>query len=356
MNTDEEKTIEKNFQEIEKNIEAENKFKPISISELMQKEFKDTEWTIEKLIPAEGITAISGSPATYKTWLILALALKVAQGDILFDKFITSQSGVLIIDEENGERLTQKRFNKLKKDINLPIYFLPLSGFKLSEKNIETIINFCKQNNIKVIIFDSLIRIHSEDENDASKMARVFSLLKQFNKERLTVIFTHHNRKQGAFRNPSQDMRGSSDILASLDCHLAIERKEGYITITQTKLRQEQEIIPIKVGVINEENEFRFEYWGEVDEVQTKKDDAKKAIKDILSQENKVMYKKEIFEAIKNGRLDIGYKTFENATKEMVAKEELFEKRGERNKIYCSLYKNNLNEPKSLIDKEVSQN
>jgi Fe2+ or Zn2+ uptake regulation protein len=347
MNPNEERIIS----DIEKEIEKEGKFKPIHISELMDKEFKDTEWIVEKLIPSESITAISGSPATYKTWIILDLALKVAQGDILFDKFTTSQSGILIIDEENGERLTQKRFDKMKKDIDLPIYFLSLSGFKLSEGNVRSIINFCEQNSAKVVIFDSLIRIHSEDENDAAKMSKVFSFLKQFNKHGLSVIFTHHNRKQGAFmRNPSQDMRGSSDILASLDCHLAVERKEGYIVITQTKLRQEQEIKAFKIGVINEENEFRFEYWGEAEETQTKKGNAKEAIKDILSRESKPMYRKEIFEAVKNDGLDIGYKTFENAIKEMIVKEELFEKRGEKNKTYCSLLRDN------SIENEVPQN
>jgi len=341
MNTNEEKIIS----DIEKDVERENKFKPIHISELMSKEFKDTEWIVEKLIPSESITAISGSPATYKTWIILDLALKIAQGDILFDKFATSQSGILIIDEENGERLTQKRFDKMRKDIDLPIYFLSLSGFKLSEESVKTLTGFCEQSKVKVIVFDSLIRIHSEDENDASKMSKVFSFLKQFNKQGIAVIFTHHNRKQGAFtKNPSQDMRGSSDILASLDCHLAVERKEGYVIITQTKLRQEQEIKAFKIGVINEENDFRFEYWGEVDDVQTKKENSKEVIAAVLSQENKLMCKKEIFEAVKNDGLDIGYKTFENAVKEMVAKEELFEMKGEKNKTYCSLSRDGLNE------------
>jgi len=337
--------------DIESTIEKENKFRPLHISELMNKEFPDTEWVIEKLIPAESITAISGSPATYKTWIILHLALEIAQGGVLFDNFSANQGGVLIIDEENGERLTQKRFDKLEQEIDLPIFFLALSGFKLSEESVKTIVEFCKQNAVKVIVFDSLIRIHSEDENDAAKMAKVFSFLKQLNKHGLTVIFTHHNRKQSGFaKNPSQDMRGSSDILASLDCHLAVERDKECITVTQTKLRQEQEIQPFKIGVISEEDEFRFEYWGEVEETRTKKDNVKEIIKNILSQENKSMFKEEIFEAIKKTGFDIGQRTFANAVKEMAVKEILFETRGEKNKIYCSLSRDN------SIKNEIPQN
>lgn len=325
--------------EVEDKLKQE-KFIPLSFSELMLKEFENTVWTVEKLVPSQGITAISGAPAAYKTWFTLDMALKIASGDILFDKFTTEKSGVLFIDEENGERLLQQRFKKLNKNFELPIYFLSLMGFQLSKDMVSNIIKIAKEKDIKVIIFDSLVRIHGADENDATKMAGVFKHIKELNKEGLTVIFTHHNRKQGFFKgSPSQNMRGSSDILASVDCHLALEKrqKEEFITINQTKLRQEQEIKPFKLGIISDENSFSFEYFGDVDEIQTKKGDCKEAIKEILEREAKPMYKKELFDSLRNGGLEIGYSTFKITTKEMLEAEEIFEKRGEKNKIFCSL-------------------
>ena len=128
MNQNMEQKIEQRFQEIEVRIETEEQLKPLSISDLMLKEFKDTEWAVHGLIPSEGITAISGAPAAHKTWIILDLAIKASRGEILFDKFATSKMGVLIIDEENGERLLQKRFQKLSKIYDLPIYLLSLKG------------------------------------------------------------------------------------------------------------------------------------------------------------------------------------------------------------------------------------
>lgn len=319
----------------------EGQFNPLPVSELMKKQFKDTEWLVNGLIPSGSIVAISGAPASNKTWFILDLAISVATGNILFDKFVVSQTGVLIVDEENGERLLQNRFKKLHKNFDFPVHTVSLIGFKLIDRTVEDIINFCKKNNIKLVIFDSLVRIHSSDENDAMKMSKVFNLLKKFVKEDITVVFTHHNRKQGILRssNPSQDMRGSSDILASVDCHLAIDRKakENSITIHQTKLRQQQEMKPFTLNIISDENDFKMEFAGEVDEVQSKKADIKEAVKDILGQENKPMYKAELSLALKENGVKGGYSTFKTAIKELIESGEVFESKGEKNKTYCSL-------------------
>lgn len=318
----------------------ESIFVPISLSELMVKKFSEVQWVVEQLIPAEAIVAISGLPSAYKTWIILCLAIEVARGGLLFDKFTATKTGVLIIDEETGERWMQQRVSKLRCETNLPIYLLSRVGFKLTESTVKRLVSFSKEKGVGLIIFDSLVRIHTaRDENDAVEMGKVFALFQKLNREGIATAFTHHNRKPGLLRssNPSQDMRGSSDILAAVDCHLAIERKDEAVTITQTKLRQGQEIRPFKLNIIKDDNELRFEFAGEVDEEQTKKADWKESIKDYLSEQNTPKYKKEIFDQLKGVGVEGGYSTFKIAVKEMLDKGELFEKRGEKNKIYYSL-------------------
>ena len=78
--------------------------------------------------------------------------------------------------------------------------------------------------------------------------------------------------------SPSQSMRGSSDILASVDCHLAIQRKDDVLTIIQTKLRQDEEMKPFKINIISDGGDVRLEFGGEIDEVQTKKVDFQEAM------------------------------------------------------------------------------
>jgi archaellum biogenesis ATPase FlaH len=315
-------------------------YKPLPLKELMSKEFKDTQWVIEQLIPAETIVAISGLPSAYKTWLVLDIALKVAKGEMLFDKFITNQTGVLLIDEETGERWIQQRIFKLQDVFDIQVYLLSKTGFKLTEETVKWLIAFTREYKIGLIIFDSLLRIHTaRDENDAVEMAKVFSLFQKLTREGITVIFTHHNRKPGILRSssPSQDMRGSSDILAAVDSHLAVERKDNFLVVNQTKLRQEEEILPFKLNIISETNEFRFEFAGEVDEEKTKKADMKQAIKDILQKADRPMYKSELYKSLISEGIEGGYSTFKSAVKELVEKTELFEKKGEKNKVFCSL-------------------
>lgn len=314
---------------------------PISLEALMAKEFPKVRWVVEKIIPAEGMVAISGLPSVYKTWLVLDLAVKVARGEALFDRFETNQTGVLIVDEETGERWVQDRMSKLEKTFDLPIYILSKRGVKLTKETVNELVSFVKSRDVGLVIFDSLVRVHTaRDENSAVEMAKVFSFLQEFAKEGVAVVFTHHNRKRGILRssNLSQEMRGSSDILAAVDCHLAVERKKDFLTVTQTKLRHGgEEAKPFKLDVVSDENDLRFEFVGEVDEKRTRRGDFKEAIKDVLEQEGIQMYKGELFNALKAVGVKGGRSTFKSAVQEMVEEGELFERSGGRNKVFCSL-------------------
>lgn len=257
----------------------------ISFSGLMHKAFKENSWIVEGLIPSEGSIAISGSPASFKTWLILDMAIKIAEGNLLFGKFKTKQSAVLIIDEESGHRLIQERMKSLSSNFELPIYFSSLENFTLSESKIKTVIDIAKNKGIELVIFDSLVRIHGTDENDATKMAGIFKHIKELNKSGLTVIFTHHNRKQGVNKSdPSQSMRGSSDILAYVDCHVGIERKnrEESIDVIQTKNRFVSEIKPFTLNILNDGRKFQFVYAGEVKKKEQDPKETENAILNIL--------------------------------------------------------------------------
>lgn len=310
---------------------------PTSLEELMSKEFPDTEWVIDGLVPSEGITALSGAPASYKTWVALFAALAVASGELLFDQFPTRQTGVLIVDEENGERLLQQRLKKITRRHDLPVHFLSLRDFTLEPNKIGPVVQFCVTNDVGLVIFDSLVRIHGSDENDASKMSQVFKKLKKFNREGLSVLFTHHNRKQGSMRsNPSQDMRGSSDILAGVSSHIAVERKkEGHLVVNQTKLREAKEHAPFKLDISESEgNDLVFTYDGPANETRTKSSGVKEIIPEILERAGRSMYQQELVEALRHAEVDAGVRTIREVIKELVGEEALIQTRGDRNKMY----------------------
>ena len=327
---------------INKRIEVSTQAKPsttsfITLKELMSRQFPDSEWVVEPLIP-EGLTVLSAQPASYKTWLMLDIAIAVASGSQLFDTFDTTQSGVLMVDEENSERLLQQRLQLLGDDNELPIHFMVDKKFRLEDAKIGSVIRFCKDNDIGLVTFDSLVRIHSKNENDAVQMSEVFAKIRQFNKAGINVLVTHHNRKGGNSENPSQDMRGSSDILAAVDCHLSLKRnrESKVLSITQTKVRFMEELEPFEMEVITNEESVRFEYMGLSDFAETKRQKTIRAIKELLA-DGKVLNQKDILVALEEANNKVSAKTLRATLKNMEANDELKGMPGKGSEILYSL-------------------
>jgi len=225
-----------------------NHLNVVSYSELSSIKFPPNKWVVDFLIPASGITILSALPGSYKTWLLLHLAISIATGEKVFGEFESAQSNVLMIDEENGPRLIQDRLINLGGRGDMPVSFLFDEGFIVTDKSIETLISYCKEHNVSFITIDSLIRIHGSNENDAAEMSKVFGRLKRLTSAGISVLVTHHNRKPGGNSyGGSQEMRGSSDILAALDCHIGIKREGRRVKLTQTKIRLCEEMDPIEV-------------------------------------------------------------------------------------------------------------
>ncbi len=317
-------------------------FTPLTVSELMEVEVTPFVWLINSLIPWNSITVLSGNPGAYKTWIMCYMAICISSGKPFFNMFDVRSAGVLIIDEESGIGLLQQRFKQFNLSKDLPIYILSLSGFMANEDLVEKIINLCKEKKIKVIFIDSLVRIHSGDENSAKDISQVFKLLKEFIKNDLTVILTHHNRKQGfQSNNPSQSMRGSSDILASIDNHVAIERdpKEPKVTFRQTKLRYGLEVSPFSVKILSDGKSFNFQYEGEVNASKSAIQDTKAKVLEHFKREDKEMYKKEVYELVKKSGLDVGKNTINLAIDELSDDGYLEKRKGGKNKTYFKLVK-----------------
>ena len=231
----------------------------------MSVHYPKQEYIVDRLIPDASITILSGQSRSFKTYTLLEIALSVAKGQPLFEKFETHQTGVLIIDEENGERLLQQRFRQLGADTtDLPIYTSSFGGFHLDDKHVGEVIDFCETNDVKFVILDSLIRIHGSDENSARDMSKVFGKLREFTKAGIAVLVTQHNRKAGAgYGNSADAMRGSGDILAAVDSHIGVVRKEEtLLSFKQEKQRYDVELGLFKVRVHATKDSFRFQYLG----------------------------------------------------------------------------------------------
>lgn len=252
-----------------------------TISSLLSYEFPPTRWVVEGILPAEGLTIMSAAPGSFKTWVMLEIALSVANNRRLFDKYETFKTGVLVVDEESGPRLLQERLKKLGAEKDLSIYYISRSGRKVTQDYINDLLATCVEKQIGLVMFDSLVRLHTGDENTSKDMSQLFDLFKQLTDNGLAILIAHHNRKAmaGSY-NPSGDMRGSSDILAAVDCHMALSRQANsdYVAVQQTKNRYMKEVRPFKLrfSEMNGRNEFHF--MGELKSREDERSDTKEAI------------------------------------------------------------------------------
>ncbi len=312
-----------------------------SFTSLYIKVYPENHWIIEGLIPVQSIVIFSGYPGNFKTWLTLEMLRCIASGKLLFDKFPTHQGSVLLVNEENNDRLIGERGRILQIIQNLPIKLSILNQLKIENpKDYNLIKSWVEKHKIKLVCFDSFKRIHDRDEND-SRISVVFQVLRKLIKETgTTVLLIHHHRKELGYGkgNVSHSLRGSSDIFAAVNSHIAVEKvNPTKLRITQSKLWEAEEQKPFEIEIVKDDGTLSFEYLGEVDEDQSRKVDFQKAIQHLLKDEDRPMFKKEIFESLKKVGVVGGYTTFKTAIQEMVDDGQLFTGSGDKNKTLCSL-------------------
>lgn len=233
------------------------------LKDLLNEQLPPEVWTVDQLVPDEGVTIISGSPGSFKTWLVMEIAVRVAEGKVIFQHYKTKQTGVLIIDEESGRRRLQKRFKQLGATDNTPIHFTSRVGYKMTQLYADAIAQKARELGTGLIIFDSFTRFNGGDENASGDMSKLMDYYRQLADAGFSVLILHHNRKEAAGQfNPAQAMRGSSDILASADCHIAVSRvgQSEFVKLTQTKNRDIWEPVPFELRF--QENASEFEYVG----------------------------------------------------------------------------------------------
>ena len=314
--------------EINNTLEAPPK--ALSISDLMKIEFPPVNWIVDKLVPRNGITALSGKPKIGKSFLSLNLALSVASGQEFLGQFQTEQGAVLIISKEDPLWLIQKRIRLLRNNFDLPIYFRTDPDLFLdTDKSLEELKKFIEENNIKLIIIDSFRRIFRGEENSSQVIAGVHNGFKKLQSDDLTILFIHHHGKEGYFvkKDAAEKLRGSSDILAMIDSLLILESKEeSILKLTNAVLRDGKPLKPFLLEFPNEKSspsEFKFLDYMEP-EVE-KKAQAKSDIHALLEVEGE-KYQQQIIEALRSTD------TYSSTT----IKEALSQKQSERRSIYNS--------------------
>jgi RecA-family ATPase len=255
---------------------------------ILEAEFGEDEWLIDSLLLKPGLMALSGNPGDFKTALALHFALCIARGLPVFNNFQTRQGTVLMVDEENHLRHIKKRFQALGLTQNDPILYLSQNGIKVdAPEMMSRIIELVKQHNVQLVTFDSFVDVHGQEENDSGGIQKVMSAMRQLVKEGVAVLFLHHPSKQVGYtpRKGGQNLRGSSNILAQVDTHMHVQKKDGedVLVLRHEKMRDAAKLKPFEVKILLDgPAPTGFMYSELHDERQTKAQEAVQVIADVL--------------------------------------------------------------------------
>lgn len=199
----------------------------------LTKEPPPVRWLVEDLICQGDVHLLLGEPNIGKSWLTMSLALAVAKGaDEWLGHPLHGQGRVLYLDEENPEDLIFDRLTKLGMTAGdaKQIRYINNEGIRLdrvADDLLEEALDF----NPTLIVLDSLTRFHTDDENNAGAMSRLFNdAIKPLSRETGAASVLIHHAKKTDSNSSYHRSRGSGDITASVDAGLDV-REVGLSTL-----------------------------------------------------------------------------------------------------------------------------
>ena len=348
------KWFEAEFPIIKEDIKEEPKplFNLENLDDVVDEEYGEYKYFVQDLIPREGITILSAQAKTGKSWFILYILSKIIRGEDVFDRK-TTPAKILMLDEENTKRGIKRRESKLEDTLKgFGVKILSQNNWKLDiEKHRLELIKMIKENEIELLVVDSFIRIHSQDEQGSGDSQKLYSYFKEIMLDTgVGIILTHHNRKLGKFEKITIDVvRGSGDIVAMGEAVLVLqsfpikskEDLKGNTTTIYPYLRESVENQPFKIDWYdNPENEgkVRFEYKGPVIEAQKKQDIAIEKLSAIFN-DNPPLTEFTIDDLKKQlGDSDVGEKAIRSAMKVMVEDDDFDSHKGDGKKWNTDYY------------------
>jgi hypothetical protein len=178
------------------------------------------EWMVERLICQGDVTLLAGPPGIGKSMVAQALTVAVAEGHSHFlGQKLLVHGPVMYLDKENPQDVIYERlrgFGLTSEGIpNVHYYYRPEA---LLDRSPEALMDDALLIKPRLIVLDSLTRFHSQDENSAGTMNKLFNegIIPLSRETGAAVLLLHHtNKMEGG--STYQRIRGSGDISAAPD-------------------------------------------------------------------------------------------------------------------------------------------
>lgn len=234
-----------NVEEVKKGLP---KLAKISAFDLQNKEFEERYYAVQDMIP-EGETIIAAPPKTGKSWLMLDMCLKVAEGKP-FLNFDTNKSDTLYLALEDGDSFEQERLNIVTGGAPAPknFHFVFSNVMPMNEGFLLQLEELLKElPSVKVIVIDTLQFIKYRQGKSESAYEcdyRTGQDLKKFAEERhLAIVVVTHTTKMIHMEDQMSDVSGTNGVTGAADAVIVLNKekrtaKEAKMFISGRKVRQ----------------------------------------------------------------------------------------------------------------------
>ena len=192
---------------------------------LMDKRLPPTKFCVDTLLP-QGLCILGGSPKVGKSWMVLDLCVRGAQGTPLWG-LPTSKGDVLYLCLEDSQRRIQERLNTVTDSVPDGIYFA--TGCTSIEGGICDWIRDFKRNHpaLSLVAVDTfqLIRTPTPDVSYGGDYAELRILKELADELEICILLVHHLRKTND-RDPFNKLSGSTGISGAVDAIFVLDKGE----------------------------------------------------------------------------------------------------------------------------------
>lgn len=212
------------------------KLQLVDADTLLSTPMEKTLFIVDGLIP-QGVSMLCGSGKIGKSWLMLWLGIRVAQGLPLWE-LPTHQSVVLYLCLEDTRVRIQNRLYQLVDEAPPGLRFATMCGklgCGLEEQIIDTLNDYPKT---KLIIIDTLQKVRDSRSvagkngmyaNDYDDISTVKQIADRF---KIAIVLVHHLRKLKDSADPFNEVSGSTGITGAADTNFILKRRRGEETAT----------------------------------------------------------------------------------------------------------------------------
>ena len=211
----------------------------MSIQEVMN--MKPVPWLVQDYIPENSMSMLYGSPGSGKTFIALDMALHIAHNKPWHHKAINPGEVFYIAGEGVGglrKRLKAWHiFHELEP--KAPCHIIPQAVGLLKEQEMEQLIETItkiSKDQVKLVIFDTVARCMSGDENSAQDIGDAIKAMDLIrNTFNCAVMPIHHSGK-----DRDRGARGSTALIGAVDVSMKVEKLDKLVGLVTEKQKDSE--------------------------------------------------------------------------------------------------------------------